>query len=105
MTSLFEGGDESVGPADSLRVVTLIDRGVREARSLDGEPGIQADLLETLGGLYEKLGNLPAPTRCSPRRSRAGARCSGPIIRTSARAWSRSACCAQIRRGSRRRSS
>lgn len=59
MTNLFEGGDESVGPADSLRVVTLIDRGVQEARSLDGEPGIQADLLETLGGLYEKLGNLP----------------------------------------------
>jgi len=58
MTNLFEGGDESVGPADSLRVVTLIDRGVQEARSLDGEPAIQADLLATLGGLYEKLGNL-----------------------------------------------
>jgi serine/threonine protein kinase/Tfp pilus assembly protein PilF len=59
MTKLFEGGDESVGPADSLRVVTLIDRGVQEARSLDGEPEIQAELLETLGGLYEKMGNLP----------------------------------------------
>ena len=59
MTKLFEGGDESVGPSDSLRVVTLIDRGVQEARSLDGEPEIQAELLETLGGLYEKMGNLP----------------------------------------------
>jgi serine/threonine protein kinase len=59
MMKLFEGGDESVGPADSLRVVTLIDRGVQEARSLDGEPEIQAELLETLGGLYQKLGNLP----------------------------------------------
>jgi serine/threonine-protein kinase len=59
MTKLFEGGDESVGPADSLRVVTLIDRGVQEARALDGEPEIQAELLETLGGLYEKMGNLP----------------------------------------------
>lgn len=58
MTKLFEGGDESVGPADSLRVVTLIDRGVQEARTLDGEPEIQAELLETLGGLYQKLGNL-----------------------------------------------
>jgi tetratricopeptide (TPR) repeat protein len=58
MTNLFEGGDESVGPADSLRVVTLIDRGVQEARSLDGEPEVQAELLETLGGLYEKMGNL-----------------------------------------------
>ncbi|HEV7702811.1 MAG TPA: serine/threonine-protein kinase [Gemmatimonadaceae bacterium] len=58
MTKLFEGGDETVGPADSLRVVTLIDRGVQEARSLDGEPEIQAELLQTLGGLYEKMGNL-----------------------------------------------
>jgi serine/threonine-protein kinase len=58
MTRLFEGGDESVGPADSLRVVTLIDRGVLEARTLDEEPAIQAELLETLGGLYQKLGNL-----------------------------------------------
>jgi eukaryotic-like serine/threonine-protein kinase len=59
MTKLFEGGDQSVGPADSLRVITLIDRGVREARALDGEPEIQAELLATLGGLYEQLGNLP----------------------------------------------
>jgi eukaryotic-like serine/threonine-protein kinase len=59
MTRLFEGGQESVGPADSLRVVTLIDRGVMEARMLDGEPEIQAELLQTLGTLYEKLGNLP----------------------------------------------
>ena len=58
MTKLFEGGEGEVGPADSLRVLTLIDRGVREARSLDGEPEVQAELLQTLGTLYAKLGNL-----------------------------------------------
>ncbi len=56
--SLFEGGDKEVGPADSLHVVTLIDRGLQEAKSLDGEPAVQAELYETLGSIYEKLGNL-----------------------------------------------
>ncbi len=59
MQALFEGGDEAVGPADSLRVITLVDRGVQEARALDGEPAVQADLYLTLGGIYQKLGNLP----------------------------------------------
>jgi serine/threonine-protein kinase len=56
---LFQGGDKLAGPADSLRVVTLLDRGVSEARSLDAEPAAQAELYLTLGGIYEKLGKLP----------------------------------------------
>jgi eukaryotic-like serine/threonine-protein kinase len=58
MTNLFQGGDESAGPADSLRVVTLLDRGVQEAQSLNAEPEVQAELYETLGSLYQKLGKL-----------------------------------------------
>jgi serine/threonine-protein kinase len=59
MMNLFEGGDETAGPADTLHVVTLVQRGLREARSLDGEPAAQAELYETLGSIYQKLGNLP----------------------------------------------
>jgi serine/threonine protein kinase/tetratricopeptide (TPR) repeat protein len=58
MTNLFQGGDASAGPADSLRVVALLDRGVQEAQLLNGEPEIQAELYETLGTLYQKLGKL-----------------------------------------------
>ncbi|HKF26546.1 MAG TPA: serine/threonine-protein kinase [Candidatus Acidoferrum sp.] len=58
MTNLFQGGDEAAGPADSLRVVTLLDRGVQEAHSLNAEPAVQAELYETLGGIYVKLGKL-----------------------------------------------
>jgi serine/threonine-protein kinase len=58
MLNLFEGGDQVAGPADSLRVVTLIDRGVHEAGVLDAEPEKQAELYETLGSLYQKLGNF-----------------------------------------------
>jgi serine/threonine-protein kinase len=56
MLNLF--GDQAAGPADSLRVVTLLDRGVEEARILDREPAVQAELYETLGGIYEQLGKL-----------------------------------------------
>ncbi|MGQ0639601.1 MAG: tetratricopeptide repeat protein [Gemmatimonadaceae bacterium] len=58
LVDLFEGGDDAVGPADSLRVVTLIDRGVQEARSLKAEPAVQAELFETLGGVSQQLGQL-----------------------------------------------
>ena len=56
MLNLF--GDQTAGPADSLRVVTLLDRGVEEARILNREPAVQAALYETLGSLYQKLGKL-----------------------------------------------
>jgi len=58
MLNLFDGGDKAAGPAQDLRVVTLIDHGVQEARSLNAEPAVQADLYETLGGLYQKLGKF-----------------------------------------------
>jgi len=57
MNGLFEGGDPA-GPADSLRVVSLLDRGVRDARALTSEPAIQAELYQTLGTIYQKLGDL-----------------------------------------------
>src|SRR5438128_1473418 len=77
MLNLFQGGDETVGPADSLRVVTLLDRGVQEAQSLDGEPAVQAELRETLGSLYQKLGKLDRAdtllrTALDQRRSMSG---------------------------------
>ncbi|HET6149644.1 MAG TPA: serine/threonine-protein kinase [Polyangia bacterium] len=59
MVSLFEGGgDGAAGPVDGLRAVTLVDRGVQEARSLAAEPVVQADLYATLGSVYQKLGNF-----------------------------------------------
>ena len=55
---LFEGGDEAAGPADSLRVVTLLDRGLQDARTLEADPATQAELYLTLGSIHQKLGNL-----------------------------------------------
>ena len=56
--SLFRGGDAAAGPADTLRVVTLLGRGVREAAALAGEPDLQAELYQTLGTLAQGLGDL-----------------------------------------------
>jgi eukaryotic-like serine/threonine-protein kinase len=58
MSNLFQGGDVAAGPADSLRVVTLLDRGVQEAKSLNNDPKVQAELYENLGGIYQKLGKF-----------------------------------------------
>jgi len=58
MMNLFQGGDEAVGPADSLHVVTLVNRGIEEARDLDGEPIVQAELYQTLGTISQQLGNI-----------------------------------------------
>jgi eukaryotic-like serine/threonine-protein kinase len=58
MLALFKGGESEAAPSGDLRVVTLVERGVKEARSLDAEPEVQADLYQTLGGLYHQLGDL-----------------------------------------------
>lgn len=56
MENLFQGGDEAAGPADDLRVVTLLDRGAQQARSLDSDPAVQADLYQTLATSYQLIG-------------------------------------------------
>jgi serine/threonine protein kinase/tetratricopeptide (TPR) repeat protein len=58
LTNLFEGGDEAAGPSDSLRVVTILDRGVQQAQSLNKDPRVQAELYQDLGVTYQKLGEL-----------------------------------------------
>jgi len=63
MTNLFQGGDPDAGPADNLRVVTLLDRGAEEAQLLNAEPQVQAALYQTLGSLYENLGKFDQADR------------------------------------------
>ncbi|MEO8479303.1 MAG: serine/threonine-protein kinase, partial [Gemmatimonadota bacterium] len=58
MMDLFRGGDAEAGPADTLRVRSLIDRGAREAEALSADPRLQAELRETLGELRRQLGDL-----------------------------------------------
>ncbi len=56
MLNLFDGGDKAAGPAGTLQAVTLLDRGAQSVPTLSADPAIQADLYQTLGNMYQKLG-------------------------------------------------
>ncbi|MGA3225121.1 MAG: serine/threonine-protein kinase [Acidobacteriaceae bacterium] len=58
MLTLFDGGDREAGPSNSLSAATLVDRGVLEARELNGDPQTQAALYKTLATIYQKLGKF-----------------------------------------------
>jgi serine/threonine-protein kinase len=58
MLNLIKGGDEEAGPSEDLRVVTLLDRGVKEVQALNRDPAIQADLYQTLASVYQSFGKF-----------------------------------------------
>jgi serine/threonine-protein kinase len=58
MLNLFDGDDSAAAPAEWLRVATLLDRGVRGAQTLQGDPDLQAELNYTFGGLFHRLGHI-----------------------------------------------
>jgi serine/threonine-protein kinase len=58
MNGLFEGGDPAAGPRDTLRVVSLLERGVHDAAGLAAEPAVQAELYQTLGTIFQNFGHL-----------------------------------------------
>ena len=60
MLNLFDGGDKVSGPPEDLKVVTLLDRGVKSASTLNAEPAVQAELDETIAHIYQNLGRFDA---------------------------------------------
>jgi serine/threonine-protein kinase len=56
LVGLLQGDDDAVGPADSLRVVTLVDRGIEQAAAVTNDAPLQAELRETLGTVLMQLG-------------------------------------------------
>ncbi len=79
---LFDGGDKSAGPAADLKAVELLDRGRNQAAGLSADPEMQADMQETLGGIYQKLGKLDvAEPLLTPRRWRSADKPAGPTTR------------------------
>lgn len=100
--NLVNGGDKDAGPSEGLRVDSLIDRGVVEARSLSNEPAVQATLYQTLGVVYQNLGNSIRPKSCCSWLSISVAGCSGstcpaPLPTMSPRPKSLWACCDPMR--------
>ena len=54
---LFDSGERDYAPSKDLRVLTLVERGLTQARGLGADPTAQSDLYATLGSIYQRLGN------------------------------------------------
>jgi serine/threonine protein kinase/Flp pilus assembly protein TadD len=57
LINLFQGGPQGVVPGDSLRLATVVQNGIREARGLASDSVTQAELLMTLGIISEQIGS------------------------------------------------
>lgn len=55
MVSMF-GADHNAGPPDTLRVKDVLESAVEQAGKLNQDPAMQTQLYETLGGIYQSLG-------------------------------------------------
>ena len=64
---LFEGGTASAGPKVQLTIPDLLRRGEITADSMRNEPRVQADMLSTLGTVYQHIGNLDRADRLLTR--------------------------------------
>lgn len=63
LVHLFQGGDPQAGPAEDLKVQTLVDRGAQGVLSLAADVEVQGDLMHTLGEVYQNLGKLDEASR------------------------------------------
>lgn len=61
--SLFKSNGTISDAPGNLTVETLVDRGAAEAEKLTQEPGLQADLYQSLGEMYSDIGKLEKADR------------------------------------------
>jgi serine/threonine-protein kinase len=58
MLGLFTGEQPEAGPARTLTVPMLLDRGVLTAEALKSDPDVRAELWQTIGIIFGQLGDL-----------------------------------------------
>jgi len=63
MLNLFDSGKPEAAPANDLRAITILERGVKEAGSLNSDPETQAELYESLGNAFNMLGRFEESER------------------------------------------
>lgn len=103
MLSMF-GGNYNAAPSGELRVVDILGPAVQQARMLQRDPAVQADLYETLGSIYQSLGKMDRAESLLQSALKERRSVSDPKARRLPRASSRSHWCGKIRPGSRMRS-
>ena len=58
MTDLFSESNSDDVRSDTLSARDLLDQGLAQVEALGGSPDVQADLLDVLGGIYNRLGRF-----------------------------------------------
>jgi serine/threonine protein kinase len=66
MLNLLGDGDQEAAPSGDMKVVTLLDRGVKEADTLKSDPETQAELYQSLGTMYDRLGQFQKAEKLLP---------------------------------------
>lgn len=56
LIDMFEAADPAEAMGDTLNTRTLLERGIRQAEQLDGQPDIQARMFDAAGQVYMALG-------------------------------------------------
>jgi serine/threonine-protein kinase len=59
LMDLFEANDPSEAKGDTITAQALLRRGVERAGALEGQPEVQAQMLNVIGGIYRKQGRYP----------------------------------------------
>lgn len=56
MLGMFEAGDPRTNPGETITARELLERGVEDARLLDNQPEVQAEMFRMIGKVYTRLG-------------------------------------------------
>lgn len=56
LVGLFEASDPGEAPGDTITARELLERGVERAGELEGQPEVQATMLDEMGRVYQSLG-------------------------------------------------
>lgn len=59
MLDMLGSSDEEAGPSSELKVVTLLDREAQHTETLRSDPRTQVELYQTIGSMYNRLGEYP----------------------------------------------
>jgi len=63
MLDMLGKADTEAAPSNDLKVVTLLDRAALQVDTLHSDPRVQIELGETLGSMYDRLGNYDQSNR------------------------------------------
>jgi len=78
MLNTLGNADQEAAPGDDLKVVTLLDHEATQADTLKADPETQAELYQTIGSMYNRLGKYDKASNYLTRALETSKRVHGP---------------------------